>query len=154
MNNIITTPFVTLMHDGKYVTPSLLSEGIIYSETPYFYKENSAKQDIITFESSVCEYLELPEVNETFKANLELCELVVVVINKKGKVVYTVDDAKLLRTYMLGFNDGLYGENFKLFNIEVLAKAYQIGHADALIGDDVMSSDYESNESILKRIKN
>jgi hypothetical protein len=149
MNNIIATPFVTLIHDGKYVSSSNLHKGIKYRKSPLCYKENSTKQDIFDFESEFFQILE----REVFKINLELCELVTVNIDQKGKVVYIADDQELLRTYMLGFNDGLYGKVAEPWAVEILSKAYQIGYADALIGDDVMSSDYESNESILKRIK-
>lgn len=59
-----------------------------------------------------------------------------------------VDDL-LLKVYMQGFKDELKGKDIHL----QLLRAYELGRTDAIIGDDVRSVDYQSNEEILKRIK-
>jgi hypothetical protein len=65
-----------------------------------------------------------------------------------------VDDKILLETYMWGFNDELDGR-VKMWNINpLLLRAYELGRQDAIIGDDVRSVDYQSNEEILNRIRN
>jgi hypothetical protein len=63
-------------------------------------------------------------------------------------------DQELLKIYMWGFEDELTGET-RLIPQELLAtKAYALGKIDALIGDDVRSVDYQTDEQILYRIKN
>jgi hypothetical protein len=63
-------------------------------------------------------------------------------------------DKVLLDTYNLGFSDELKGtDNSSSFEDKLLAKAYTLGQLDAIIGDDVMSWDYQSKEQILNRIK-
>lgn len=62
-------------------------------------------------------------------------------------------DKELIEMYLCGFNDGLDCKT-RIWNVSgSLLKAYNIGRMDALIGDDVRSSDLQSNEEILKRIK-
>jgi len=62
---------------------------------------------------------------------------------------------KLKELYMQGFNDELQSKKpIDWFITEVEKKAYFTGRADAIIGDDVDSSDYRSWEEILKQIKN
>lgn len=64
-----------------------------------------------------------------------------------------VDDKILLETYMWGFNDELEGR-VKMWNANpLLLRAYELGRQDAIIGDDVISVDYQSNEEILNRIR-
>lgn len=58
-------------------------------------------------------------------------------------------DRLLLKVYMQGFKDELKGKDFH----SQLLRAYNLGRTDAIIGDDVRSVDYQSNEEILKRIK-
>jgi hypothetical protein len=36
----------------------------------------------------------------------------------------------------------------------MLIRAYELGKVDAFVGDDVMSVNYQSDEHLLKRIKN
>jgi hypothetical protein len=67
-------------------------------------------------------------------------------MNKKNK--------KLLERYMLGFNDELNNKPELFEEDELLKKAYNLGRLDALIGDDITSSDYQSEHSIIKRINN
>jgi hypothetical protein len=56
---------------------------------------------------------------------------------------------------MQGFNDELYSKKpIDWFKSEVEKRAYFVGRADAIIGDDVPSSDYKPWEDILKEIKN
>jgi hypothetical protein len=65
-------------------------------------------------------------------------------------------DKELLKIYMVGFNDELardYLTNHKTYNVPIEHNAYIIGRADAIIGDDVSSSDEQSDEEILERIK-
>lgn len=62
-------------------------------------------------------------------------------------------DKELLEMYMCGFNDELDGK-LKTLNNHLFLKAYNLGRMDAIIGDDVSLSDFQSNEEILKKIKN
>lgn len=63
-------------------------------------------------------------------------------------------DKLLLETYMWGFNDELDGRT-KIWNPNpLLLRAYNLGRQDAIIGDDVRSVDYQTNEEILNRIRN
>jgi hypothetical protein len=62
---------------------------------------------------------------------------------------------KLKELYMQGFNDELYSKKpIDWFKNEVEKRAYFVGRADAIIGDDAPSSDYKPWEDILKEIKN
>ena len=62
-------------------------------------------------------------------------------------------DKVLLETYMQGFNDELDGQ-VNMFNPNpLLMKAYNLGRETAIIGDDIRSVDYLTNEEILDRIK-
>ena len=64
-----------------------------------------------------------------------------------------INDKILLETYMLGFSDELEGET-REFEDSILMRAYELGRVDAFVGDDVMSVNYQSDEHLLKRIKN
>lgn len=64
-----------------------------------------------------------------------------------------IDDKILLETYMLGFSDELEGET-REFEDSILMRTYELGKIDAFVGDDVRSVDYQSDEHLLKRIKN
>jgi hypothetical protein len=63
------------------------------------------------------------------------------------------EDVVLLQTYMIGFSDELKGET-REFQDPMLIRAYELGKVDAFVGDDVRSVDYQSDEHLLKRIKN
>ena len=58
----------------------------------------------------------------------------------------------LLLYYNKGFHDELHGTSTVMPDDELVKKAYAIGAAHALIGDDVRSVDYLTNEEILKLI--
>ena len=63
-------------------------------------------------------------------------------------------DKILLETYMQGFNDELDGK-VKISNPNpLLMKAYNLGREHAIMGDDIRSVDYLTNEEILDRIRN
>jgi len=62
-------------------------------------------------------------------------------------------DKELLETYMWGFNDELDGRTRMWNPNPLLLRAYNLGRDDALIGDDVASSDLQTNEEILNRIR-
>jgi hypothetical protein len=63
-------------------------------------------------------------------------------------------DKVLLETYMWGFNDELDGR-VKMWNPNpLLLRAYNLGRQDAIVGDDVRSMDYQTNEEILNKIRN
>jgi len=63
------------------------------------------------------------------------------------------EDKKLLKAYMKGFNDySVDIPKFKYFN-QRMQKAYNLGVQHFIIGDDVRSVDYLSDEQILKLIK-
>jgi hypothetical protein len=64
-------------------------------------------------------------------------------------------DKDILKIYMEGFNDELLDKlDSRKINSNLDGKAYVMGSFDALHGDDVRSVDYQSDEEILKRIKN
>ena len=64
------------------------------------------------------------------------------------------EDKVLLETYMWGFNDELDGKT-ELWNPNpLLLRAYKMGRQDAIVGDDVRTVDYQTNEEILNRIWN
>jgi hypothetical protein len=64
------------------------------------------------------------------------------------------NDEILLQAYMLGFDLELDGKALKIeFKHPLINRAVKLGSSDALIGDDVMSLNYQSNEEILKRIR-
>lgn len=54
---------------------------------------------------------------------------------------------------MLGFKDELNGEVTFITSNGISKVAYLLGREAAIIGDDVRSVDYQSDEEILKRIK-
>jgi hypothetical protein len=62
-------------------------------------------------------------------------------MNKKDKL--------LLQVYMEGFSDELNN----IDNYTAITIAYKLGRLDAQVGDDVRSVDYQTDEEILKRIK-
>ena len=65
----------------------------------------------------------------------------------------TKEDGILLETYMMGFNDELANKE-ELWNPNpLLLRAYHMGRVDAIVGDDVSSSDLQTNEEILKQIR-
>jgi hypothetical protein len=59
------------------------------------------------------------------------------------------EDKLLLQVYNQGFSDEL--DNID--NYTVITIAYNLGRLDAQVGDDVGSVDYQTDEEILKRIK-
>lgn len=72
--------------------------------------------------------------------------------NKRSKE--TNFNTKLLKIYMQGFNDCFdNNDRTKEFKTKIEKKAYKEGWNQSIFGDDVMSSDYKSNEEILERIK-
>lgn len=64
-----------------------------------------------------------------------------------------VKDKELLKIYMLGFNDELYTKPKAIYSNQLKQSAYDHGRVDAIIGDDISSSDLQSNDEILTRIK-
>lgn len=67
--------------------------------------------------------------------------------------MWTVDQ-QLLIIYKQGFNDELSGIPEKKYSNTIETKAYTLGRIDAELGDDVKSLDEQTDEDILKRIKN
>jgi hypothetical protein len=63
-------------------------------------------------------------------------------------------DEFLLDLYMVGFEDELRSNPKVEYADTLHERAYQLGRIDALIGDDVRSVDYQTNEEILHRIYN
>ena len=55
---------------------------------------------------------------------------------------------------MAGFVDELRSQPEVEFTEPLYKRAYQLGRVDALIGDDVRSVDYKTNEETLHRIYN
>jgi hypothetical protein len=63
-------------------------------------------------------------------------------------------DELLLQAYSLGFDLELDGKaSYVKFEHLLISKAFNLGKSDALLGDDNTSLDYQSDEQILKRIK-
>lgn len=62
-------------------------------------------------------------------------------------------DKELLKIYMSGFNDELDGRISRNQFNGLKNKAYNLGKIDAIIGDEITSVDYQTNEEILLRIK-
>ena len=62
-------------------------------------------------------------------------------------------DSELLKIYMRGFNDELKGDISSVPKNHLAFRAYIIGSADALIGDELSSIDLQTNQEILKRIR-
>ena len=58
----------------------------------------------------------------------------------------------IIKWYMKGFNDELRGTSSTIPDDKILDRAYSNGADDAVIGDDVMSSDYQSEDEIIRRI--
>lgn len=65
-----------------------------------------------------------------------------------------MDNKKLLEVYNQGFHDELWGTSSISPTDELEVRAYNLGVAHAIIGDDVPSVDYLPNNEILRRIKN
>jgi len=63
-------------------------------------------------------------------------------------------DAELLSFYYQGFEDELNGSEKKTFFNTLNQRAYDLGCIDAIVGEDVRSVDYQTDEEILKNIKN
>ena len=64
-----------------------------------------------------------------------------------------MEDETLLKWYMKGFRDELKGSSSIIDDDNPLyLKAYKLGAGHAIVGDDVRSVDYLSNEEILKII--
>lgn len=65
------------------------------------------------------------------------------------EVVFECDSCnKILQDYMQGFEDELHNKYKECDN-----KAYNLGASHAIIGDDVRSVDYLTNEEILRLIR-
>lgn len=64
------------------------------------------------------------------------------------------EDKELLKIYMDGFNDELNGLRRNQNPNPLLNRAYNLGMEDAMIGDDVSSSDMQSDKEIINRIRN
>ena len=64
-----------------------------------------------------------------------------------------IEDRKLLVVYMRGFNDELGSKEVSEQPNSLSTKAYGLGRIDALIGDDVRSSDRKTDDDILNIIK-
>jgi len=64
-------------------------------------------------------------------------------------------DEELIEMYLAGFNDELDGTFMQglFFNTPLEQKAYELGGAHAIIGDDVRSVDSLQKNAILKIIK-
>lgn len=65
----------------------------------------------------------------------------------------SVSDEELLGCYMHGFMDELDNNLDYEFDLPIKNRAYNIGKSHALIGDDVRSVDYLSNDEIIKQIR-
>ena len=59
----------------------------------------------------------------------------------------------LMKWYMKGFNDELKGTSTIMDCSRLLEEAYNLGAIDAIVGDDLSSSDAQTEEEIINRIK-
>jgi hypothetical protein len=64
-----------------------------------------------------------------------------------------VSDEELLGCYMHGFMDELDNNLDYEFDLPIKNRAYNIGKSHAIIGDDVRSVDYLSNQEIINMIR-
>jgi len=64
-----------------------------------------------------------------------------------------ITDEQLLAVYMKGFTDSLHDVFPQHLNTSLEQKAYQLGRIDALIGEEIESHDYQTNEEILSQIR-
>ena len=73
-------------------------------------------------------------------------------MKQNGVEINNMDDKKLLEWYMMGWKDEMF--NFHRHYIEsTYKKAYQMGRADYVVGDDISTIDLQTEEEILNRIK-
>jgi hypothetical protein len=84
-----------------------------------------------------------------------ICQETSIVNQRLPLVCVGVTDKELLETYMWGFKDELDSRiSFQLpFINEWKKNAYELGRADAIIGDEISSSDLQTNDEIISRIK-
>jgi hypothetical protein len=92
-------------------------------------------------------FYDLVTLNITEKNNHE------VFLSVPNDEITFYDDNTLILWYMHGFRDELWDKKTLTPDSSLIKKAYRLGKDDAIIGDDVMSSDYISNEEILIKIK-
>lgn len=62
-------------------------------------------------------------------------------------------DKDLMEMYLQGFNDELNNVKKTKHDVKLKQTAYDLGRLDAIVGDDVSSSDRQTNKQILDRIK-
>ena len=62
-------------------------------------------------------------------------------------------DKDLMEIYLQGFNDELNNVKKTKQVVKLKQTAYDLGRLDAIVGDDVSSSDRQTNKQILDRIK-
>jgi hypothetical protein len=62
-------------------------------------------------------------------------------------------DKDLIEIYLQGFNDELNNVKKTKYDVKLKQTAYDLGRLDAIVGDDVSSSDRQTNKQILDRIK-
>lgn len=63
------------------------------------------------------------------------------------------EDERLIRIYMMGFDDELWGEPKTHFDETLYNSAYLLGRNHAIIGDEVSSIDNLTEKEILVLIK-
>lgn len=64
-----------------------------------------------------------------------------------------ISDSEILKIYHQGWNDELDGDFKNEFKEPLLIRAYNNGRIDSIVGDDISSVDFQSNEEIIKSIK-
>ncbi len=75
----------------------------------------------------------------------------------KKSIKYLASDEIILQAYKLGWDDCFSGDDTNCLSFKdspLLTRAYKIGWADYITGDDVSSVDEQTDEQILKCIKN
>lgn len=66
----------------------------------------------------------------------------------------TSEEKRLLEVYIQGFNDELNGDSgyTEMVSDPLTLRAYNLGRADAIIGDDISYHDKQTNKEILSKI--
>lgn len=113
------------------------------------WKYGAVKNPEIKEHPCMVEYDELPKDQQTKDA------LFVAIVH--SHLSYDeIPDSSMLSTYKCGFEDELSGftkNHSMIFQNINFAKAYNLGRMDAIVGDDVRSVDYQSDDEKLERIR-
>lgn len=74
------TKFKTLVHNGEYVDPNMLDDGIYVSEKPFLYSKDDTLEKLIKRGRGIGDFIDIYYVSEDYFKNLEQCQLIGVTI--------------------------------------------------------------------------